>query len=208
MDWMTVGSAAGQFLIDYFAIIVGVFCGALHGVKHKLDVVGVFTLGIVVGYGGGIMRDTLLQNHGFFIMQYPRLFLLCILIGVLVSTFRRPLKRIEPHLFYVDAFSMALYTLAGSIKAWGCGVGPILTIMLGVITAVGGGVLRDICTGETPAVFQSSNFYAVSGIAGSAAFVAAAELGLPVPIPDIACVGVAFGLTVASSHFDWRTSAE
>ena len=103
---------------------------------------------------------------------------------------------------------MALFALAGTGKAWGADVGIVLSVFLGGLTAVGGGALRDICTGQTPAVFKPSNFYAVSGIAGSATYVALAALHAPGPIADIACVAVAFLLTVLSARFNWRTKSK
>lgn len=206
MDWVVFGNVAGQFLIDNFSVVVGVLCGSLFAVKRKLDIVGVISLGIVTGYGGGVIRDILLHDQGFFIMDNPELILICIVLGSIVSIFRKQLMGLEAHLFHVDAFSMALFALAGSSKAWAAGTGVVITILLGGITAVGGGVLRDISTGETPSVFQSSNFYAVSGVAGSAAYVALSVCGLPTPVPDIACVATAFALTALSARFGWRTT--
>lgn len=207
MDWGSLGQTAAQFLIDYFAVAVGAVCGALFAVDRKLDIVGTVTLGLIAGYGGGIIRDMLLHDQGFFFMQHPELILVCIGLGVLVSVFRKHVANLQSRLFYVDAFSMALFALAGSSKAWGADVGIVLSIFLGGLTAVGGGALRDICTGQTPAVFQPSNFYAVSGIAGSAAYVALAALHAPGIAADITCVAVAFLLTVLSAHFNWRTKS-
>ena len=62
MDWGTLGQTAAQFLIDYFAVVVGAVCGALFAVERKLDIVGTVTLGLIAGYGGGIIRDLLLPE--------------------------------------------------------------------------------------------------------------------------------------------------
>ena len=208
MDWGTLGQTAAQFLIDYFAVVVGAVCGALFAVDRKLDIVGTVTLGLIAGYGGGIIRDMLLHDKGFFFMQNPELILVCIALCALVSAFRKHVTGLQSHLFYVDAFSMALFALAGAGKAWAAGVGIVISIFLGGLTAVGGGAVRDICTGQTPAVFKPSNFYAVSGIAGSAVYVALAALHAPGPVADIACVAVAFLLTVLSARFGWQTKSK
>ena len=81
----------------------------------------------------------------------------------------------------------------------------MLSIVLGVITAVGGGALRDICTGETPAIFKPGSFYAISAFFGAAFFVACECLGVPLLASSIGCVVISFALTLLSRRFNWRT---
>ena len=73
---------------------------------------------------------------------------------------------------------------------------------------MGGGAVRDICVGETPGIFQQSNFYAVAGLGGSFAFVALAYAGSPLPLAGVACVFVVVFLRYWSVYFDWKTSNE
>ena len=76
--------------------------------------------------------------------------------------------------------------------------GIVVSIILGAITAVGGGAVRDICVGEIPAVFQRSNYYAVAGLGGAAVYVALAQLGCPLPVAGVLCVATVVGLRYAS----------
>ncbi len=108
----------------------------------------------------------------------------------------------------LDAFSVALFALAGANKAFQCGEGVVMVVLLGAITSVGGGALRDVCTGVVPSVFRSSNYYAVAGVAGSVAFAALAFAGVPLIVAAVACVAVVVALRCLSVRYGWTTAAE
>lgn len=205
MDFALLGQTASQILIDYFAVMVGVLTGVLYALDRKFDIVGTVALGLIAGYGGGIIRDMLLQNQGFFFMERPDLVVVSIAISVAAFLLGKRITNIERALFYADAFSMALFALAGTTKAYSVGVGVVMSVVLGVITAVGGGMLRNICSGDVPAIFKPGNYYALSAFAGAVLYVASTLAGLPSEVGSIACVAAAFALTVLSARFDWRT---
>lgn len=194
--------------IDYFSVIVGALTGALFACDRKLDIIGTVVCGLLTGYGGGIIRDTIMQGTGVYFASHPDLILICILICAFVFYFRGLFKHLDAVVFCVDAFSVALFALAGASKAFAFDQGVVLCIILGGITAVGGGALRDICVGETPGVFKESNFYAVAGLGGSAVFVVLAYAGCPLPIAGILCVVAVVFLRYLSVYFDWRTKRE
>ena len=127
-------------------------------------------------------------------MEYPEVILICICLAVFVFYFRGLFRHTGQVLFFADALSVALFALAGANKAFACGEGFVMVVILGALTSVGGGALRDISVGETPGVFQRSNFYAVAGFGG--AFVAAA------------CVFTVVFLRYLSVYYDWKTSDE
>ena len=83
-----------------------------------------------------------------------------------------------------------------------------MSIILGAITAVGGGAVRDICVGEIPAVFKRSNYYAVAGLGGAAVYVALAQLGCPLPVAGVLCVATVVGLRYASVMLGLKTKQE
>ena len=197
MDWSVV--------FDFLAVIIGATTGALFALTRKLDIVGTVAIALVTAYGGGIMRDVLLHSHGFFFMENPPLVVACAAIAVIVFALGSRAQKLEGGLFYADALSMAWFALAGSSKAWDAGVGVVLAIVLGTMTAVGGGALRDLCVGATPSIFKEGNFYALSGFAGAAFFVACSALGAPLVVASAGCVVIAFALTLASRKFNWRT---
>lgn len=195
-------------IIDYLGVLMGVLAGALFAIERKLDIVGVVSLGLVTGYGGGVIRDLLLQDQGIFFMEHPIAVLACICICIVLSCARGHLVNFYQHLFYVDAFTMAWYALAGAAKSWYGGAGAVISIILGSITAVGGGILRDICSAEMPRAFQPSKFYAISSFIGSALFVVPVSLGAPSDISSFLCVAVGFSLTVLSERFNWHTHGD
>lgn len=169
MDQFFAGGGALQvpFGADFFSVAVGVLTGAIFACDRKLDIVGTIVLGLVTAYGGGIIRDLLLQDHGVYFMEYPEVILICICLAVFVFYFRGLFRHTGQVLFFADALSVALFALAGANKAFACGEGFVMVVILGALTSVGGGALRDISVGETPGVFQRSNFYAVAGFGGA-----------------------------------------
>lgn len=194
--------------IDYFSVLVGALTGALFACDRKLDIVGTVTLGLVTGFGGGIIRDLLLRDYGIYFMQHPDLICLCMAICLFVFYFRGLFKRLDAVVFFADALSVALFALAGASKAVACGQGFVLSVMLGALTAVGGGAVRDVCVGETPGIFQQSNFYAVAGLGGSLLYVVLAFAGCPLVVAGVLCVACVVFLRYLSVYFDWKTSSE
>lgn len=205
MDFGVITAVDWSTIFDYLAVIIGAITGALFAVARKLDIVGTIAIAIITAYGGGVIRDMLLHSHGFFFMQHPLLIVACGIIAAIVFVFSRSARKLENGLFYADALSMSWFALAGTIKCWNAEVGIVLAIVLGTVTAVGGGALRDICTGETPVIFKPGGFYAISAFIGAVVFVGCMTLGAPLIPASIACVVITFALTLLSKHFGWRT---
>lgn len=194
-------------IIDYLGVFVGVIAGALFAIQKNLDIMGTVSLGLVTGFGGGVIRDLLLQDQGIFFMEHPMLILVSIFISMALSLSRKHLVDFYQYLFHIDAFIMAWYVLAGASKSWYAGAGAVISVILGSVTAVGGGAMRDICTGETPRVFKPGTFYGVSSVVGAMFYVVPVELGAPQDISSIACIAVGYGLTVLAAKFNWHTHA-
>lgn len=205
MDWTLFGHITSVVLIDYFAVIVGVVMGALFAVSRKLDVVGAVTLALLTGFGGGIIRDILLHDQGFFFMSNPYLIIICIAIAMAVFTLGKHLARLEAGLSAVDALSVALFALAGVDKAWSAEVGFVYAVLLGTITAVGGGALASIAIAEMPRIFQPSSYYAIAGLGGSIAFSICALLGAHIAVSSVTCVAVCLLLRGLSLKFNLKT---
>ena len=202
------GALTVPFGADFFSVAVGVITGAMFACDRKLDIVGTIVLGLMTAYGGGIIRDLLLQDHGVYFMEYPSVILICIGLAVFVFYFRGLFRHSGQLLFFADALSVALFALAGANKAFACGEGFVMVVILGALTSVGGGALRDISVGETPGVFQRSNFYAVAGFGGALVFAAMAFAGAPLVLAAVACVFAVVFLRYLSVYFDWKTADE
>lgn len=194
--------------IDYFSVIVGVITGALFACNHKLDLVGVITLGLITGYGGGIIRDLLMKDANVYFTSHPDLIVLCCALCIFVFYFRGIFSHVKAVIFLCDSLSVGLFALAGASKAVSYHESFVVAVALGALTAVGGGALRDICVGETPGIFRQSNFYAVAGFGGSLLYCLLARMGVPVLVAGCGCVFIVVFLRYWSVYFDWKTTQE
>lgn len=195
-------------VIDHVAVIVGVIGGAIFACDRRLDIVGVICMGLITGYGGGVMRDLLLQDKGIYFMQHPMLVFACIVVCIAVFYFRRGFHNLDPAVYLLDTLSVGLFAAAGAEKTLVCGGGPMMAFILGALTSVGGGALRDVFAGEIPAIFKQGNFYALAGIAGSASYVILVELGVPAPAAVVVCIAVTTALRYLSVYFNWVTKTD
>ena len=156
--------------LDLSAVVVGAFAGVLVGHERKLDLVGFVAMCLICALGGGLLRDALMQVGEVYALESPYAVPLCVataLVGFLFPT----LVMRHPNLYeWVDMVSVALFVVAGASKATAYDLHAHAVVLMGTITGVGGGMLRDVFLGDIPQVFRRSNFYALCAVVGSAAF--------------------------------------
>lgn len=148
--------------------LTGVFANALLGGavarRHGFDPVGFAALAIVSGLGGGLIRDTLLQ-HGTPVSLTNYAYLTTALIGAAVAFAVRFEGRLWDRLFpFVDALALGCWAAAGAQKTLSFGLGWLPAILLGTVTAVGGGAVRDIAVGSVPTIFGGNTLYATCAV--------------------------------------------
>lgn len=192
--------------IEYIAVVVGALSGALFACDKKLDIIGVTTLACAAGLGGGLLRDVLLQSYGIYAFQYPTVIVCCIAAGLVVFYFRGIFKNLSSMIFLFDAVSMGLFAYLGADKAMQAGLSFVPVVLLGTMTAVGGGALRDILASEVPQIFKQGNFYGIAGLCGTFLFALLASVNVIRPLSGLVCIIVAVALRYFSVIFDWRTS--
>ena len=192
-------------VIDYASVVVGVLTGALFGCRRRLDVVGVTVAGFLTGFGGGIVRDLLLGAQDVYFMSHPDLIWVSLAICLLTFYFRGIFLDLSKSILLADTLSVALFALAGSSKAFAYGLDPLYVVIMGVITAVGGGALRDSFAGIMPAIFRGSNYYAMACLGGSCVFALLAFAGVNLVLAGFACVFAVLMLRYLSIRFNWRT---
>ena len=188
------------------ATAVGALSGALIAVRKRFDIIGVLTLAIVAGLGGGMIRDVLLQKYGIAAFQHEYL-LWTALIAAIVGFFFADLVRLGRRFFLlVDAISLGLFAVIGADKGLVANIGVFAAILLGAITSTGGGVMRDVLTGEVPNVLQPGSLYAAAAVLGSIAYVTLVTwLGVVKPAAALAAVAITLGLRMLSIWFGWST---
>ncbi len=188
------------------AIFAGALSGALLGVNRRFDITGVAMLALVNGLGGGILRDVLLQDQGIFALEHPYALIAAVTASVIAFFFTSIAQRIRRVTSVIDAFSLALFCLVGADKALMAGLSAIPAVLLGTTTSIGGGVVRDVMTGEIPQVMRRGTYYAVAAFAGSSVYVLGTVwLNLAKPVALLISAIVTFGLRLGSLYLGWTT---
>ncbi|MFC8103540.1 trimeric intracellular cation channel family protein [Streptomyces sp. NPDC057363] len=152
--------------------------GALTAVRAaRLDVVGVVVLGMITALGGGFIRDVLIDSLPPATLLDLRYYTLAAAGGLIAFALSRHLRRLEPAITVLDAVGLSTFAVIGATKALDAGLGVAPAMLLGVVTAVGGGTIRDTLVRRIPTVLRS-DLYAIPALVGAALTVAAIETGL------------------------------
>src|SRR5215217_5243918 len=157
--------------------LTGTFAFALNGALTalrvaRLDIVGVVTLGIITALGGGIIRDVLLDSLPPATFSDWRYLTVAASGGLIASVFGGGLQRLTTPITVLDAAGLSLFAVTGASKALEWGLGPAQAVLLGALTGVGGGTVRDVLIRQIPSVL-SSGLYAIPALAGATVTVVA-----------------------------------
>lgn len=169
------------WILDIIGTLAFAISGALAGSDKKLDLFGVLVIAFVTALGGGTLRDVLLglQPVGW-MMNSETLY--AVLAGTaIVYLFRPILLRLSRPLFIVDAVGLAVFTILGLEKALSLGLPSHIAVMMGVMSAVFGGVIRDILCNEIPLIFRKE-IYATACVAGGGLYLALLPYLAPAPL--------------------------
>ena len=173
----TTDPSTTQIVLDLAGIFVFAISGALVAVRKGLDVFGVLVLAGTTGLGGGFLRDVLIDATPPAALEDWRYLLVPLLAGLLAFIYHPVLGRMERSVNVLDAFGLGLFCVTGSLKALDYGLDPAPAALMGMVTGIGGGMLRDLLAGRVPAVFRGE-LYATPALAGSAVVVALAHTDL------------------------------
>ena len=165
-------------VLDLLGIFVFALSGGLAAVRKQLDIFGVLVLAGVTGLGGGFLRDVLIGATPPAALADWRYLLVPVGAGLMTFGFHPALGRMERVINVLDACGLALFCVAGAIKALGYDLGPVPAALMGMVTAIGGGMVRDLLVGRVPMVF-SGELYATPELAGAAIAIGLDGLGQP-----------------------------
>lgn len=193
-------------IVDVLSLL-GVFAfaisGALVGVRRRLDLLGVAVVGIATGVGGGILRDLLLGVHPPVSFVYWPNLTVAAAAALIVFFFHPSIERNRRVEIVFDACGMGLFSATGAAFALDQGQPALGAVLVGVVTAIGGGVIRDVLVNEVPQVL-TRELYAVSALTGSVTAVAiAAGTGNVVLAATVGGV-LAVGLRLLSRWYGWH----
>ena len=190
-----------QLALDLVGVFVFALTGGLVAVKKGLDLFGVLVLAAAAALGGGIMRDVLIGDTPPVGISDWRLVGAAAVAGLVTFLFHPGVERISRFVRVLDAAGLATFAIGGSLKALGAGVDPLAAILVGGITAVGGGIVRDVLAGQVPEVLRRE-MYALPALFGSTLLVAAHHFDLISPFTIWACVAIVFLIRMAAVILD------
>ena len=183
--------------------------GALAGLKRGYDFIGVFVLALITAGGGGLIRDGLLISYGPPGLLTDSRYLLVVL-GATFATllFHGLVDRLGRAIAVIDALGLGAYAVLGMQVSMQAGLSDPGVVLGGMITAVGGGVLRDILVREEPLLFKPGQFYALVALGGCLLFLTLVRLEVATPSrAALATIGTTFAFRMLAIRFNWRTTA-
>jgi len=187
---------------DLFGTFVFAISGGIAGVKYRLDLFGVLVLSFAAATSGGIMRDVLIGAVPPASVQDWRYLGVSILAGVVTFVWSPRLCRLQNAVLMFDAAGLALFAVAGAGKALAYHLAPVPAAMLGMVTGIGGGVVRDVLVSEVPAVLRR-DIYAVAALAGASVLVGGEALRLPSNLAAVSGACLCFGIRILAIRRKW-----
>lgn len=172
----------GLLVADLVGVAVFAASGASAAVVKRLDLFGVAFVGFVAALGGGILRDLVIGAVPPLAFADWRYAVVAVFASLAVFWLHPQLSRLRRTVLLLDAAGLGLFTVTGTLKALQAGVPPVGACLVGMLTAIGGGLARDLLTGEIPVVLQR-DIYAVVALGGAAAVAVLVKLGLDTPVP-------------------------
>ena len=185
------------------------FSGVLGAMRKNMDMVGICVCGFLAAFGGGTLRDVLLDRRPFFWVEHQAVLIGVFVLCIACASFLRPahLERSQHWMQIPDAIGLGLFCTTGIHLSWSMEQPMVVAMMMGVITATFGGVLRDIACNEIPQLFNDHRPYAVCALFGGVVYAAWRMVTPDAGWAVLACASVTIALRVLSLWFDWRLPA-
>lgn len=194
---------------DLIAIVLFSMSGVLAAMRRGYDFIGVFILALVTGAGGGLIRDGIFLQNGPPALtqnwQFIPLVVFACFLGWLANHW---IVRFHRVIAILDAVGLSVYTMVGLLKALAAGLSVPSSIMIGLVNASGGGLLRDVLTREEPLIFKPGQFYVVASLLGCAVFLLLESRTVVKPrVAEVISMTSIFIFRILAIFFNWRTGA-
>jgi uncharacterized membrane protein YeiH len=200
----------GQHLLGAFAValdLVGTFVfalsGAAAGVKNRFDLFGLMVLAFATGNAGGITRDLLIGAVPPAALTNLQYLWISILAALVVFFWYRKIDVQGKLVLCLDAAGLALFAVTGTEKALAAGLNPVMAALLGMLTGIGGGMIRDVLVNQTPVVLQS-DLYAVAALAAGTTVVVGHLLHLPSSVEMLVGLAICLGIRLMAILRGWH----
>lgn len=187
-------------MFDWLGVAVFAATGALGAARKQMDVVGFALLATATGVGGGTLRDIALGQLPVFWVGQPVYLAICIGVAIVTFAFAASLQSRLRTLLWLDAMGVSLFAVTGAEAALDAGAGGLVAIVMGVVTATFGGIIRDLLGGDVP-VILSREIYVSAALLGAAVFVGGVRAG--VPVAPALVTGFLAGLALRAAALAW-----
>ena len=199
--------ATGTLIVlDLIGTFIFALSGAVVGVKRRLDIFGVLVLSFAAASAGGIMRDLLIDSVPPAAIRDWRYMAASVLAGLLIFIwFPRSQRsaRVRNFVLLFDAAGLGLFAVTGTQKALGYGLNPVMASLIGMLTGVGGGMMRDVLVAEIPQVLRS-DLYAVAALAGAVVVVIGHQLDVAPAVAAVLGAVICFSLRLIAIRRRWQ----
>lgn len=192
-------------IVDLLGVFVGALTGALVGRRYRYDIMGHWFLALASGLGGGLLRDMMLQDGPPLALTVPAYLPTVVIATAAAALFGQRIDQLTRSITFLDAFALSNFAVAGALRTLDAGLGVWPAIVLGIITAVGGGLIRDMMTGQTPAIFQKTELYGLVALAVAIMVIVMRDLGSPREITAIASIAFGLFLRLGSLRWGWTS---
>ena len=193
MQSTTLSTEVLIYALDLFGVSVFALTGALKASQKDMDVFGMMLMAAVVGIGGGTVRDLLLGIRPVFWVDRLEYILICVVIAVGVFFIAHRLPSRQRWLAWADAIGLATFSVVGTQVAIGAGAPSVVAVLMGIMTATFGGIMRDVLCAEIPLILQRE-IYAMAAAAGAIVYV----FGLAATGNEPLCAVLAFCVAFAA----------
>ena len=198
-----------RFVLEIAATAAFALSGMIAAARQRMDAVGVCVVACVAAFGGGSLRDLLLDQRALFWVRHTGYVwgILALCVGAMLFMRQRHFKPTERAMLLPDTIGLGLFAAIGVDVAMAVGMPARIAVMMGVFTGVFGGVLRDVLCNEVPQAFSDHRPYALCAFAGGWVDVALRQVQAPDWAPLLACVLVTAGLRVLALWRNWQLPA-
>ena len=190
------------YLLDMIGTAAFAASGAWAGVRREMDLFGVLVLGMVTAIGGGTLRDLLLGDTPPFCLKDENYLWLSLIVSLLVFVGHRHLNRISNPLLYFDAIGLGTFVVIGTGKALQFNLGPLGAVLMGIMTATAGGVVRDVLSTQVPLILQRE-IYASACLLGAGLMVALQYTSLPQNLIIVVAAATVITLRLLAISRNW-----
>jgi len=193
------------FVVEAVAVLACAFSGFAEAQRKDMDVVGVYVVAFLTAFGGGTLRDVLLDRRPFFWVEHEQYPIIILAMTLVATPLLRWARRFIPNPAFVaaDAIGLAFFSISGVALALDAGMSPFVASVMGVVTGVFGGVLRDVVLNEVPMVLRDGRPYAIAAFFGCWFYILMLQAGASAGLALWTAAALTTGFRLAAWRYGW-----